>query len=120
MKFILVFITAAMSHGPANVGDVPHSAAFDTLAECEVARKALVKPSELGDHTRGWQCISQLVNGSNPPAQGATACVKWSHEFYEASKLDTTFDACFALYPREMSAQISRDGNGNGDARGGH
>jgi hypothetical protein len=70
MKFILVFITAAMSHGPANVGDAPYRARFDTLAQCEEARKALVlvKPSEpsdwtrseLGDHTRGWQCIPQL------------------------------------------------------------
>ncbi len=96
MKFILVFITAAMSHGPANVGDVPYRAAFDTLAQCEVARKALVKPGELGDHTRGWQCIPELGNGGNPPAPNAATCTKWSHEFYEASKLDPTFDACFA------------------------
>jgi hypothetical protein len=39
---------------------------------------------------------------------------KWSHEFYEASKPNTTFDACFALYPREMSAQIRADLNGVG------
>ena len=60
-----------------------------------------------------------IVSGSVPAraGDGAAACAKWSHEFYEASKSNTTFDACFELYPREMSAQINRDVNGVGTYR---
>jgi hypothetical protein len=60
MKFVLIFITAAMAHGPANVGDSPYLARFDTLVQCEAVRKTLVDPSELADRTMGWQCIPQV------------------------------------------------------------
>jgi hypothetical protein len=60
-----------------------------------------------------------IVSGSVPAraGDGAAACAKWSHEFYEASKSNTTFDACFELYPREMSAQIRADVNGVGASK---
>jgi hypothetical protein len=117
MKFVLIFITAAISHGPANVGNAPFLARFDTVAQCETMRKTLVDPSELADHTRGWQCIPEIQKYDagatpakpTPTKEGAAACMRWSHEAYEASRDDPSFAACLALYPHEMSEQVRRD-----------
>ena len=58
MKFVLVFITATMG---ANVADAPRfDTVFNTVAQCEVARKPLVKPAKLHDHRDGWQCVPVL------------------------------------------------------------
>jgi hypothetical protein len=59
MKFVLIFITATMG---ANVGNEPYKAMFDTAAQCEIARKPLVKPAKLSDHTQGWQCVPVLAH----------------------------------------------------------
>jgi hypothetical protein len=53
--------------------------------------------------------IAGVTSGQAQMVPGAAACARWSHEFYETSKLNPTFDACFALFPREMTAQIRSD-----------
>jgi hypothetical protein len=44
-------------------------------------------------------------------ADGAAACMKWSHEAYEASKVNPSFNTCIKLYPREIIEQTNRDIN---------
>jgi hypothetical protein len=78
MKFILIFITAAMAGGPANIGNAPYKARFDTLPQCEAMRKTLVKPSELADRTHGWQCIPELENGGG--AAPVDARNRWNRD----------------------------------------
>jgi hypothetical protein len=39
-------------------------ATFDTAAQCEIARKPLVKPAKLSDRTKGWQCVP-VISGSS-------------------------------------------------------
>jgi hypothetical protein len=62
MKFALVFVTTMMG---ANVSDAPLKAVYATANQCEVARRPLVKPAKLKDHTDGWQCVPVIGKSGN-------------------------------------------------------
>ena len=57
-----------------------------------------------------------IVSGS-VPARAGEGAGSGRTNFARPRSRNTTFEACFALYPREMSAQINRDVNGVGTYR---
>jgi hypothetical protein len=65
MKFILIYMTAAMVHGSANLGQVPPDAPiFQNAAQCGKVLSLLTHGKPVDHQRPGWQCIPQLESES--------------------------------------------------------